>query len=96
MDIQTKNYLSHKLLLDSPPLVILKELAVALDSLDQAVALQQLHYLLWQSKQKGEREKDAYKFRDGWWWVYNSYEQWHTDQFPFWVHTKHGTNWSDS
>ena len=77
---------AHKLLLDSPPLVIQKELAVALNSLDKAVVLQQLHYLL----RIARKSKNEYVFKNGRWWVYNSYRQWQEDHFPFWSESKIG------
>lgn len=75
-----------KLLLDSPPLVVQKELAVALDSLDQALVVQQIHFLA----NVAEDNNNQYTFRQGHWWVYNSYSQWREDHFPFWSETKLG------
>lgn len=61
-----------KLLLDGEPLVILPKLAAAI-GLNEAIILQQLHYWLEKSK----------NVRDGFRWVYNTYEEWQK-QFPFW------------
>ncbi|PHA10396.1 replication protein [Bacillus sp. AFS051223] len=61
-----------KLLLDDEPLVILPKLAAAI-GLNEAIILQQLHYWLEKSK----------NVRDGFRWVYNTYEEWQK-QFPFW------------
>ena len=66
-----------ELLLDSYPLIVLPELAVAV-GLNEAIILQQIHY--WT-----ETNKKANKnFRDGYYWTYNTYEEWQ-GQFPFWA-----------
>jgi hypothetical protein len=70
---------SSKLLIDEPPLQVLPGLAVLL-GLNEAIVLQQIHYWL----QIQERSKNTVMFHDGFWWVRNSYEQWRTDNFPFW------------
>lgn len=58
------------------------ELGVALNSLDEAIVLNQLNYWI-------ERNKDANRnFRDGHYWVYNSYEAWKKQDFPVWSATK--------
>lgn len=58
------------------------ELGVALNSLDEAIVLNQLNYWV-------ERNKDANRnFRDGHYWVYNSYEAWRKQDFPVWSATK--------
>jgi len=62
----------NKLLLDEKPLIILPSLAEKV-GLNEAIILQQLHYWLQQST----------NIRDGYKWVYNTYEDWHK-QFPFW------------
>ena len=54
-----------KLLLDEYPLIVLPSLAVAL-GLNEAIVLQQVHYLLQISKHVIEGRK----------WVYNSYPNW--------------------
>jgi hypothetical protein len=65
-----------RLLIACQPLQVLPPLATAI-GLNEALFLQQLHY--WMLKSKNER--------DGRFWVYNTYEQWH-EQFPFWsTHT---------
>ena len=61
-----------QLLIDEPPLQVLPSLATLLHSSDKALILQQLHYWL----QRSTNVKDGYK------WVYNSYENWHK-QFPW-------------
>lgn len=58
------------------------ELGVALNSLDEAIVLNQLNYWI-------ERNKDANRnFRDSHYWVYNSYEAWRKQDFPVWSATK--------
>ena len=64
------------LLLESQPLVIIPELAVAI-GLNEAIILQQIHYWV-QLNEKVNRN-----FRDGYYWTYNSFEQWR-EQFQFW------------
>lgn len=60
------------LLLDDYPLIILPSLAKEV-GLNESIILQQLHYWL----KKSTNERDGYK------WVYNTYEDW-VNQFPFW------------
>lgn len=59
------------LLIDGPVLQVQADLAVAI-GLDQAIIIQQLHWWLRQRRNA----------RDGRYWVYNTYEEWH-EQFPF-------------
>jgi DnaD/phage-associated family protein len=61
-----------KFLLDEKPLIVLPSLAKAI-GLNEAIILQQLHYWLQESN----------NIRDGYKWVYNTYEDWQK-QFPFW------------
>ena len=68
-----------KLLIDEPPLQVLPSLAVKI-GLNEAIALQQLHYWLINTNKDGERTAH---FRNGRWWIYNSYKEWGR-QFPFW------------
>lgn len=65
-----------RFLLDEQPLVILKDMAVKI-GLNESIILQQIHY--W--NQINEKAKNNYK--DGFYWTFNSYEQWQ-QQFPFW------------
>ncbi|WP_052137774.1 DnaD domain-containing protein [Heyndrickxia ginsengihumi] len=60
------------LLLDDKPLIVLPTLATKI-GLNESIFLQQLHYWL----------KDSNQIRDGYKWVYNTYENWQK-QFPFW------------
>jgi hypothetical protein len=61
-----------KLLLNDKPLIVLPSLAGKV-GLNESIVLQQLHYWLLDSK----------NIRDGFKWVYNTYEDWQK-QFPFW------------
>lgn len=63
-----------KWLFDSHPIVVDRELAKAF-GLNEAIVLQQLNYWL--------NGKSA-KLINGRKWIYNSYKQWQTDNFPFW------------
>lgn len=62
----------NDLLLDDYPLIILPSLAEEV-GLNESIILQQLHY--WLKKSANER--------DGFRWVYNTYDDW-AAQFPFW------------
>ncbi len=64
------------LLLDERPLIVLPSLAAMLNSLDEAVILQQIHY--WIEKKQN--------YREGRYWVYNSMENW-MRQFP-WIKSR--------
>lgn len=61
-----------KLLIHEEPLIVLPGLAKMI-GLNEAIFLQQVHY--WINKSKN--------FNDGYYWVYNSYDEW-LKQFPFW------------
>ena len=54
------------------PLIVLPTLAT-LAGLNEAIFLQQLHYWILRSG----------KERDGWLWIYNTYDEWQV-QLPFW------------
>lgn len=64
------------LLIDDRPIMFLPKLAVALDSVERAIILQQIHWLLQQPK--SGRVVDGVK------WVWGSYEEWCEDYFPMW------------
>lgn len=61
-----------KLLVDEYPLIVLPSLAKEI-GLNEAIMLQQIHF--WIGKEK--------HYRDGRYWVYNTYDEW-VEQFPFW------------
>jgi hypothetical protein len=65
-----------KLLYDTKPLVVDPKLA-SLIGLNESIVLQQIHYWLEINRQADKN------FRDGYYWIYNSYPQW-LEQFPFW------------
>lgn len=60
------------LLINEPPLQVLPSLAILI-GLNEAIVLQQLHYLL----------PMAQTVHDGKKWVYNSFEDWQGQHFPF-------------
>lgn len=65
----------NNLLIDEYPLLVLPSLAVAI-GLNEAIALQQIHY--WINNPKGGVHINGER------WVYNTYEDWQKDNFPFW------------
>lgn len=67
---------NSKLLLDEEPLLIMPQLAIKI-GLNESIVLQQIHY--WNQINK----KSNTNLRDGYYWTFNSYEQWQI-QFPFW------------
>lgn len=66
---------SSSLLINEPPLQVLPSLAVALNNVDKAIMIQQIHYWL----QRSTNVRNGYK------WVYNSAVGWQK-QFP-WIHS---------
>ena len=56
------------------PLLVDQELATVI-GLNEAIVLQQLNYWL--------HSKSAKKISDKW-WIYNTYENWKKQNFPFW------------
>ena len=68
-----------KLLLDEKPLLVLPQLAVKI-GLNEAITLQQLHFHIVNAKKKSHIDH----FHEDRWWVYNSYEEWRENDFPFW------------
>jgi len=62
----------NNLLIDENPLIVLPSLAKKI-GLNEAIILQQIHF--WINKKKN--------YRDGNYWVYNTYNGW-SKQFPFW------------
>lgn len=65
-----------KLLINEEPLQVLPTLAKKV-GLNEAIILQQIHY--WNRI----NEKNNHNFYDGYYWTYNTYEDWQK-QFPFW------------
>lgn len=65
--------MAKNLLLDEAPLVIQPKLCCIV-GLNEAIFLQQLHYWLTKSSHQHDNRK----------WVFNTYEQWLKNNFPFW------------
>ncbi len=68
-----------KLLIDDYPLIVLPKLATEI-GLNNAMFLQQVHFLTNAKSEKGETRGH---FRNGFYWVYNTYDEWRK-VFPFW------------
>lgn len=66
----------NNLLINDNPLVILPKLATVI-GLNEAIVLQQIHYWVIINTKKGQN------FHDGYYWTYNTYEDWQ-ENFPFW------------
>ena len=64
-----------KLIINEPPIQLLPSLAAAI-GLNEAIVLQQLHY--WLTNKNSGIERDGYR------WIYNTYEEWQENNFPFW------------
>jgi len=64
-----------KLIIEEPPLQVLPSLAIAI-GLNEAIVLQQLHYLL-RDPRFGKRIAEKQ-------WIFNTVEQWRASYFPFW------------
>lgn len=67
-----------KLLLDESPLVVLPTLAESV-GLNASIVLQQIHFFVL----KKEERQDTRTYREGHYWVYNSFEEWEK-VFRFW------------
>lgn len=64
------------MLYDEHPLIVCPSLAMVL-GLSEAIFLQQIHFLL--RMKEGGRQIDGEK------WIWNTYDQWQADHFPFWT-----------
>ena len=64
------------MLIDDNPILVLPRLAAAI-GLDEAIVVQQLHWWLKPSNKSG-------KTINGHKWIFNTYEQWQKDHFPWW------------
>jgi len=71
-------YPGSRMLLDEHPIVILPSLAAKI-GLNEAIVVQQLNYWLHETT----KAKKQTHYRDGYYWVWNTYEDWHC-QFPWW------------
>lgn len=70
--------MSDMLLVDGDTIPLNPKLASAL-GVNHALIFQQLHFLLTITRKSDK----SYNFVDGYWWVYNSYEQWKSEHFPW-------------
>ena len=70
----------HKLLIDSKQLLMVQTQLAALIGLNEAIALQQIHY--WVDANALQAKKTHH--RDGYWWCYNTWKEWNERDFPFW------------
>lgn len=70
------------LLIDEYPLVLQPSLAMEI-GLNEAIVLQQIHYWIEIEKKSSKKEVVEKHFKNGRWWIYNTYDQWQ-EQFPFW------------
>jgi len=66
----------NEFLIQDRPIMFLPRLAIELKSVEKAIILQQIHWLLCQPKNG--------IWHDGEHWVWGSYEQWCEDYFPMW------------
>lgn len=66
-----------KLLIDEPPLQVLKSLVIAL-GLEKAIVLQQIHWML-KGGNSGQIGSDGHKY------VWKSAQEFREDYFPFWT-----------
>lgn len=70
------------LLIDEYPMVLQPSLAMEI-GLNEAIVLQQIHYWIEIEKKSSKKEVIEKHYRNGRWWIYNTYDQWQ-EQFPFW------------
>jgi hypothetical protein len=59
--------------------MLLPQLAARI-GLNEAIVLQQIHFWV----KNAERRRDQRHLHDGHWWVWNNYDEWQRDNFPFW------------
>jgi hypothetical protein len=69
-----------KLLIDESPLIVLPSLAERI-GLDEAIVLQQVHYLVGMST----KVENSQAYKDGCYWVFNSIDQWQSKHFRWWA-----------
>lgn len=69
-----------KLLIDESPLIVLPSLAERI-GLDEAIVLQQVHYLVGMST----KVENSQVYKDGYYWVFNSIDQWQSKYFRWWA-----------
>jgi len=78
--VKTTEPPATKLLINETPLQFLPTLAVLIGD-RPALALQQVHYWLNNVNEHGRRTAHL---REGRYWIYNSYDDWHADKFKMW------------
>ncbi len=73
------------LLINESPLQVLPSLATRV-GLNEAIVLQQIHYWLrhYQKAESNLKPDKRFHYKQGRWWVYNSYADWQESNFPFW------------
>lgn len=69
----------ENLLINEYPLLVLPKLAQEV-GLNEAIVLQHIHYLV----RDFEKVRSGENFKDGHYWVSNTYKVWHEEHFPFW------------
>jgi hypothetical protein len=70
-------FMGNSLLIDDRPIMFLPKLANALGSVERAIVLQQIHWLL--------RQPNSGVWEDNLHWVYGTYDEWVRDYFTMWV-----------
>jgi hypothetical protein len=70
---------------NSPPISLHPPLARVF-GVNAALIIQQIRYWMgnYQLAEQSRPEDQRYHWHDDRWWVYNTYEQWHRDNFDFW------------
>ena len=76
---------TSSLLINEPPLQVLPSLATRI-GINAAIVLQQVHYWTEHYRVVEENLPSSHQlhFKQGHWWVYNSYKEWQETNFPFW------------
>jgi len=74
---------SVPMLMDEPPITLYPTLACMLGNVNHALVLQQLRFLMGVAAKS--KKYDSH-FIDNKWWVYNTYQQWRDEHFP-WLST---------
>ncbi len=64
------------------------DLICIVGDVDEAIALNQVGYWLEKYRELEHGQEQGRHFRDGRHWVYNSYRNWHEENFPFWSEQK--------
>ena len=84
MDSETEKQIrTVPMLMDEPPITLYPTLACMLGNVNHALILQQLRFLMGVAAKS--KKYDSH-FIDNKWWVYNTYQQWRDEHFP-WLST---------